>query len=170
MLAVMMLSGCQVTGWRAKLDRDLPAMGHRNWIVIADAAYPRQSAPGIETVVTGAGQLEVLETVLQAVEEAPHVQAIVWVDAELESVAEEDAPGVAEYRAKLKHLLQGANVQSMPHEQIIHKLDADSKTFNVLLLKTDMVLPYTSVFLQLDCGYWDGPREERLRQRLRSGH
>ena len=42
----------------------------------------------------------------------------------------------------------------------------DSKMFNVLLLKTDMVLPYTSVFLQLDCGYWNAEKEQRLRDAL----
>ena len=35
--------------------------------------------------------------------------------------------------------------------------------FNVLLLKTDLVIPYTSVFLQLDCGYWNAEKEARLR-------
>ena len=51
----------------------------------------------------------------------------------------------------------------MPHEDIIAELDKASEMFNVLLLKTDMTLPYTSVFLQLDCGYWNADKEKRLR-------
>src|SRR5665213_988847 len=35
--------------WTMVLDERLPLYGHRNWIVIADSAYPLQSAPGIET-------------------------------------------------------------------------------------------------------------------------
>jgi hypothetical protein len=31
------------TGWQAKLDHDLPLLGHRNWILIVDSAYPLQS-------------------------------------------------------------------------------------------------------------------------------
>lgn len=53
--------GCAGTSdWRGRLKSELPAMGHRNWIVVADAAYPKQTAAGIETVATGAGQIEVL--------------------------------------------------------------------------------------------------------------
>ena len=32
--------------WQTKLKKELPLLGHRNWIVIADSAYPWQTAPG----------------------------------------------------------------------------------------------------------------------------
>jgi D-ribose pyranose/furanose isomerase RbsD len=149
--------------WESKLKAELPQLGHRNWIVVADAAYPKQSAPGITTIFTGGEQLEVLKTVLKAVEGAPHVKAIIMVDSELEHVTEEDAPGVIAYRTALKELMKGAQTKVLPHEQIISKLDEGSKLFNVLLLKTTMTIPYTSVFLELDCGYWNAEKEQRLR-------
>jgi D-ribose pyranose/furanose isomerase RbsD len=163
--AIGLVTGCDGSreGWQVRLDRELPRMGHRNWIVVADSAYPLQSAAGIETVVTGRGQIEVLDHVLKQVADAPHVQAIVLLDAELESVSEEDAPGVSAYRTELKELLKGKQVRVMPHEEIIARLDEAAKMFTILLLKTDMVLPYTSVFLELDCGYWDAEKEKRLR-------
>lgn len=161
------LSGCVSTCWKTRLKQELPAYGHRNWIVVADSAYPKQSAPGIETIATGKGQLEVLECVLKEIEAADHVQAIVLLDAELDSVSTVDAPGVAAYRAQLKTLLEGKQVKVMPHEDIIRELDEGSKLFNVLLLKTDLTIPYTSVFLQLDCGYWNADKEERLRASLK---
>jgi len=34
----------------------------------------------------------------------------------------------------------------MEHEQIISRLDEAGQTFRVLIIKTDMTLPYTSVF------------------------
>jgi D-ribose pyranose/furanose isomerase RbsD len=156
-------SGCSNTAWQGQLDGALAEYGHRNWIVVADSAYPKQSAAGIETIATGKGQIEVLEMVLEAVAEAPHVQAIVMLDAELDSVTEANAPGIAAYRSQLKASLQGKQVKVMPHEDIIAELDKASEMFNVLLLKTDMTLPYTSVFLQLDCGYWNADKEKRLR-------
>ena len=164
-VAAGVICGCAGPGegWRARLDSELPRMGHRNWIVVADSAYPLQSAAGIETVVTGQGQIEVVDHVLKRVAKAPHVQAIVLLDAELDSVPEKDAPGVTAYRKELKKLLEGKQVAAMPHEEIIAKLDEAAKLFNVLLLKTDMVLPYTSVFLELDCGYWGAEKEGRLR-------
>jgi len=52
--------------WRATLDDRLPLLGHRNWIVVADSAYPWQASAGIETIVTvhvglRAARLRVLE-------------------------------------------------------------------------------------------------------------
>jgi len=162
-IMLIMFCGCTSSAWRVKLDSELPVLGHRNWIVVADSAYPRQSASGIETIYTDAGQIEVLEAVLKGVGEAAHVQAIVLIDEEMDCVTEKDAPGIEAYRRQLKTLLKGKVVKVMPHEQIISKLDADAKKFNILLLKTDMVIPYTSVFLQLDCGYWSADKEKRLR-------
>jgi len=166
-LAAMTLFGCGGNTWQSRLNSVLPEYGHRNWIVIADAAYPKQSAPGIETIATGRGQLEVLDIVLHAIADAPHVQAVVMLDAELDSVAEADAPGVTQYRLRLKESLKGKQVKVMPHEEIISELDEGSKMFNVLLLKTDLTIPYTSVFLQLDCGYWNVEKETRLRDAIK---
>jgi hypothetical protein len=165
-IAVGLLCGCGGNGWRARLDGRLAEYGHRNWVAVIDSAYPKQSAADIETVVTGEDHLEVLEVVLDKIEKAPHVQAIVMHDAELASVADSDAPGIADYRNRLKNLLKGRQVKVMPHEQIIARLDESSKMFNVLLLKTDMVLPYTSVFVELDCGYWGPQKEKRLRDAI----
>ncbi len=133
---------------------------------LADSAYPKQSSQGIETVFTGKGQLEVLDAVLDAITDAPHVQVIVMLDAELASVTETDAPGITEYRTMLKESLKGRQVKVMPHEEIISELDTGSKMFNVLLLKTDLTIPYTTVFLQLDCGYWNAEKEKRLRDAI----
>lgn len=159
---VVSVYGCST--WQSRFNEVLPEYGHRNWIVVADSAYPKQSAPGIETIATGRDQLEVLEIVLEAIADAPHVKAIVMLDAELDSVPETDAPGVTAYRAALKNTLEGKQVKVMPHEDIIRELDKGSEMFNVLLLKTDLTLPYTSVFLQLDCGYWTAEKEKSLRQ------
>ncbi|HCK41204.1 MAG: hypothetical protein CMJ72_06640 [Planctomycetaceae bacterium] len=153
--------------WRDRLRQELPALGHRNWIVVADSAYPKQSAPGIETVVTGAQQLDVLKEVLEAIDSASHIRAVVMLDQELDNVDEADAPGISEYRQTLQKLLSNNTTKVMLHEEIISELDEGSKLFNVLLLKTNMTIPYTSVFLQLDCGYWDAESEARLRDALK---
>jgi len=167
-LAAGIICGCAGPGqaWRARLTAELPRMGHRNWIVVADSAYPLQSAAGIETVATGEDQIAVLEHILDQVEQAPHVRPVILLDAELDSVAEADAPGVTSYRTRLKELLGGKQARTLPHEEIIAKLDEGAKLFNVLLLKTDMTLPYTSVFIELDCGYWTAEKEARLREAL----
>src|ERR1700733_11277413 len=44
-----------VSDWKTVLVDRLPLYGHRNWIVIADSAYPAQTASGIETIYSNAG-------------------------------------------------------------------------------------------------------------------
>lgn len=160
------LNGCMTTDWKTELKQQLPIYGHRNWIVVADSAYPKQSSSAIETIYTDKGQLEVLAYVLEQIESAPHVQANVLIDAELDSVTEKDAPGVDAYRKRLNLLLKDRQFKVMPHEEIISKLDKSAKLFNILLLKTDLTIPYTSVFFELECGYWDAEKERRLRNSL----
>jgi len=168
-----LLTGCSTVcptegalSWQKQLEQAVPVYGHRNWIVVADSAYPSQSNPAITTIYTGSTQTEVLAYVLRIIEEAPHIQAVVMTDAELAAVKEEAAPGIEAYRKELEALLEGKQVSAEPHEDIIRKLDEDAKLFNVLLLKTDMTIPYTSVFIRLDCGYWDAEREAQLQDSL----
>jgi hypothetical protein len=33
-----------------------------------------------------------------------------------------------------------------------------------------MLIPYTSVFFELDCGYWNAEAEERLREAIMKAH
>jgi L-fucose mutarotase/ribose pyranase (RbsD/FucU family) len=168
-----LLAGCQTAsspgpGWQEHLARQLPVMGHRNWIVVADSAYPAQTGAGIETVYTGANQLAAVKAVLGALDGAKHVQPVVHLDAELAHVPESLAPGVTAYRNDLNALLKGRRVTALPHEQLIAKLDEAGKVFRVLILKTDLAIPYTSVFLQLDCGYWGPESEKKLRDAIGS--
>ncbi len=49
--------------WTQAFGQQLALMGHRNWIVIADAAYPLQNAPGILTLDTDSDQTAVLTVI-----------------------------------------------------------------------------------------------------------
>jgi L-fucose mutarotase/ribose pyranase (RbsD/FucU family) len=156
-------TGVAAADWRSILRARVPLFGHRNWIVVADAAYPAQSAPGIETVVAGAGMVDVLREVVTVLAAAPHVRPILHADSELAFVAESDAPGVGEFRTKLGDVLKGRAVDVIPHEKILAKLDAAGGMFQVLIIKTELTIPYTSIFIELDCGYWSAEAEGRLR-------
>ena len=156
----------QAHDWQSHLADRLAQYGHRNWIVVADAAYPAQTSPGIETIVVDAELPDVLEVVLYGIGKAKHVSPAILLDAELPLVEERDARGITSYRAKLKKLLGKRETQSLAHEQIIDKLDKAGDKFRVLILKTNTLLPYSSVFMQLDCGYWDASAEKRLREKM----
>ncbi len=154
--------------WEIELSRRLPLFGHRNWIVVADSAYPAQSNPGIETIVTGADHFHVLGKTMEAIAASRHVRANVYTDLELKAVSEADAPGIGNYRQQLTSLLHGAAARELEHEQIIAKLDQSAKVFRILLLKTNLTIPYTSVFFELDCAYWSAASEERMRKSMPS--
>jgi len=134
--------------------------------MVVDSAYPLQTSPGVETIETNAAQLEVVQTVLEAIQHSIQVRPVVYMDAELPFVPEADAPGVSAYRAEAARLLHSYPVESLPHEKIISNIDEAGKTFRVLVLKTNMTIPYTSVFIRLDCKYWSADQEKRLRMKM----
>jgi L-fucose mutarotase/ribose pyranase (RbsD/FucU family) len=156
----------KVLDWERRLGDTLSLFGHRNWIVVADAAYPAQSNAGIETICMGADQIHVLRRVTDAIAAARHIRANIYLDCDLQFVSESDAPGVASYRRELELLMANAVVNRLPHEQIIAKLDQSAQVFRVLILKTELTIPYTSVFFELDCGYWSREAEKRLREAM----
>lgn len=153
--------------WREELKQQLPLLGHRNWILVVDAAYPLQSKPAIKTLVTGEDQLEVVKEVLDAVEKASHVYSEIYLDKELDYVPEGEAAGIEAYRANLYKLIQGKNTTKVLHDELITDIDEAAKLFNVLVLKTKLTIPYTSVFIRLDCGYWGAEQEEKLRELMK---
>ena len=155
--------------WQTRLGQILPLLGHRNWIMIVDSAYPLQSSAGVETLETNSDQLKVVSTVLSAIDNSIHVRPVVYMDAELPFVPEKDAPGVTAYREGIKTALAGHKITTLPHEQIIAKADEVGKTFHIVVLKTTMALPYTSVFLQLNAKYWSDDAEARMRKAMSSG-
>jgi hypothetical protein len=165
LLCTMVCLGAD-SNWQKILAERIPAYGHRNWIVVADSAYPAQAKEGIETVVANADQLQVLEAVMAALGKSKHVAPIIYTDQELKYLDDAQAPGVEAYRGRLAAIFKDKTVESLPHERIIEKLDAVSQTFRVLIVKTTMTVPYTSVFLQLDCAYWGPDAEKGLRAKM----
>ena len=155
-------------GWEEILKNRLQLYGHRNWLVIADSAYPAQSRQGIETILSNEDQVTVLAKTISILHECKHVTPNIYTDEELSFVSEKDAPGITSYREQLGNLCNGYEVSALMHEEIISRLDQAGEMFQILLVKTNMRIPYTSVFFELDCGYWNAQAEERLRTAMRS--
>jgi hypothetical protein len=153
--------------WEEILKDRLQLYGHRNWLVVADSAYPAQSRQGIETIVADEQQTTAVGRTLGILRACMHLKATVYMDEELRFVPEEDAPGISSYREELASLLRGFDVFALPHEQIISRLDRVADKFRVLVVKTNMRIPYTSVFFELECGYWNTLAEKRLRAAMR---
>ncbi len=149
--------------WEATLLAELPSLGHRNWVVVADAAFPLQISPGMEVVVSNEDHFAVLEKVLKALGQTKHVRAKVYLDKELDYVPEALAPGMDACRKRLKDMLAGLDAKPVLHEELIARMDQVAKTFKILMIKTNLTLPYTTVFMELDCGYWGPDAEAKMR-------
>ncbi len=152
------------------LEKTLPELGHRNWIVVADAAYPAQVGAGVEVVYVGGDLLTHAKEVLEAVDAAPHVRAKVYVDAELQALDDGLAPGVTEFRQGLRRLVgsRAGGVTPVLHGDLLETLGEAGQSYRVIVLKTDKTVPYTSVFINLDCGYWSDEQEAKLRKKMKA--
>ncbi|MEN6561494.1 MAG: hypothetical protein ABFD52_12030 [Acidobacteriota bacterium] len=136
-------------------------------LLVADSAFPLQISPGIETIVTGDDHFAVLDKVLKAVDGARHVRQKIWLDKEPAYVTEDLAPGADETKRRLDRMLDGRGAQPILREDLIAKLDQAGRTFKIIMVKTTVAVPYTTVFLELDCGYWPAANEAKMRERMK---
>lgn len=171
-VAVMCLFSCKMenkpvaaittNNWQLQLDSVLPLMGHRNWIIIADKAFPLQSAPGMVYINTDAMLPEVADYTLRQLNSSTHVSPILYLDKELSFV-----PGAAGYRDSLQAIFKGQQVQTLLHDSVFAKMDKTAGLFKVVVLKTNTTLAYSSVFINLDCKYWGAEKEQQLRAAMK---
>jgi hypothetical protein len=154
--------------WQSHLKDELSLMGHRNWILIVDSAYPEQVGAGIETVETNADQLDVVRRVLTMIRASVHVRPVIFMDAELPFVPDRKAPGISVYRAQIASALHDYEVHSRLHQSLIDQVAKDGALYHVLILKSQLAVPYTSVFIHLDCKYWSAEDERDLRTAMSS--
>lgn len=105
-------------------------------------------------------RVAVFRHLLRSISREPHVKEVIYLDHELAFLQEGDARGISSLRTESGELIGGAYLE-LPHEEIIFKLEQASRTFDVLVLKTDITIPYTSVFIELRCRYWSEDAESR---------
>ena len=150
--------------WKEQLNDELPLLGHRNWILVVDKAFPAQTASGIKVINTGESLQDVLRFTLQKIDRSLHVKPIIYTDKELEYITPAMVGYIGNYKKELLKTLNGTEPQTLLHDSVFVKIDKASKLLRVVVLKTEEVIPYSSVFLQLDCKYWSAEQERALRE------
>lgn len=153
------------TAWQQTFSEKLPLMGHRNWIVITDMAYPLQTKEGIITLFAEEPYEEVLDYVVKELQKAPHIYAHAYRDAEFNFLKEDLCPGIEEFKQKTNKILSASkdSVVYEKHENLIAKLNDTGKLFQIVIIKTNLTKPYTSLFFELDCKYWDTEKQKQLK-------
>ncbi len=154
-------------GWKEQLNDELPLLGHRNWILVVDKAFPAQTASGIKVINTGESLQDVLQFTLQKIDRSLHVKPIIYTDKELAYITPAMVSYIDNYKKQLQKTLNGIEPLTLLHDSVFVKIDKAAKLFKVIVLKTEETIPYSSVFLQLDCKYWSPLQEQELRELMK---
>lgn len=161
--------GCVNQGgqdWQGAVVRQASQLGYRNWIVISEASFPAHSRQGVRQVNSTASIPETLDHVLKTLEQTENVRPQIYVTRELRSVENDFAPGIDDFRKKLEGAMHGHETTELDQQSLLTLMEDASRSFDVLVIRTPTALPYTSVFLELQPGYWDVDSETRLRDRI----
>jgi L-fucose mutarotase/ribose pyranase (RbsD/FucU family) len=153
--------------WRRTVREQAGLLGHGNWVVVAEASFPAHSRKGVIQTAVPVEVPDALDQVLRSLELTEHVRPRIFLANELGHVGNEYAPGIGGYRAQLEFSLHGHEVTRVDHKTLLTLLEDAKQTFNVLVVRTQTALPYSSVFIELQHGYWDGESESRLREKMR---
>lgn len=168
--AAALLPGCASFGpqspWQVAVDNQAAQLGYRNWIVIAEASFPAHSRPGVRQVAAPVEIPEAVDYVLHALEQTENVRPRVYLTRELRSVENDFAPGIDEMRRRIKDSLHGHEATELDQNSLLTLLEDANRSFDVLVIRTQSALPYSSVFMELQPGYWDESSESRLRERI----
>lgn len=169
-LAAVLWSGCTFGGsgndWRGALATQTSQLGSRNWIVISEASFPAQARQGVRQIVANEEIPAVLDDVLRTLEQTEHVRPQIYVNRELRAVENDYAPGIDDFRQKLQSSLHAHETTELEQQSLFTLLQDATKSYQVLVIRTTTALPYTTIYLELQPGYWDGEAEQHLRERI----
>ena len=162
--------GCGLThhdnAWKIAVAKQAGQLGYRNWIVIAEASLPAQNRVGSHQVSADVDIPEVLDYVLKTLEQTQHVRPQLYLTRELRSLDNGFTPGIDEHRHRVNQALRARETTEIEQQSLLTLLEDANRSFDVLVIRTPTALPYTSVFLELQPGYWDAESESRLRERI----
>ncbi len=152
--------------WKVAVANQVAQLGYRNWIVIAEASFPAQNRAGIRQVTTNAEIPEALDYVLRTLEQTQHVRPQLYLTRELRALENNYTPGIDEHRKRVQTALRSRETTEIEQQSLLTLLEDANRSFDVLVVRTPTALPYSSVFIELQPGYWDAESETRLRERI----
>ncbi len=117
LIALVLITGCNPPvreslsknepAWQEEFNKMLPFLGHRNWVLVVDKAFPLQNSPGITMINTGEKLIPVLQFVISRINESTHVQPVFYNDAELKYLVPEQVPALESIRNSIGQVLGG---------------------------------------------------------------
>ena len=153
--------------WVNALQNEVSALGANNWIVISESAYPTPNHTGLRVIVADAGLPEVVSEVMEAIESEGHIWPKIYTIREFDHLSEDYAPEVEKFKASREAAFAARKKQVLTKRSLDTLLESAMKDYRVLLVKSSSAFPYSSVFMELDSGYWNGTSEDALRKKMR---
>jgi len=137
--------------WKSALTETLPLMGHRNWIIIADAAFPLQSADGIKTIYCNDHQLNVVKAVMMQLKNSKHIKPGIFTDRELDFVTENQSAGVTGGNPQMIETIAKAAIATGADGLFIetHPNPAMAKSDGANMLKLDLLAPLLEKLIRI---------------------
>ncbi len=169
----LLLQGCAMfehrqSPWKAAVHRHTSQLGFRNWIIIAEASFPALGRTGVMQVPANVEIPEALDYVLKDIDQSQHVKPSIFFTRESQVIDNDSAPGIDLLRQKVRQSIQEMATTTMEQDSLLTVLQDINRSFDVLIIRTNTTLPYSSIFIELQPGYWDAESEDKLRQRMQT--
>lgn len=171
LLFLLLANGCTSmlpeshSQWSKSLNAEIAELGAYNWILVTEAAYPAPGRPAAHSLLSPYKSPRTLELTLQSIDDSGHTSPRIYLTKELERIKEVYAPGMNEHRENLLNSLHGRTTQSLPSQSLESLLRTSKNGNRVLVIKSQTALPYTSIYIELESGYWSGESETALRKK-----
>ena len=155
-----------IPSWLSNVDQEVHKLGSFNWVIVADPSFPALSRSGIVTVTTPVSTPEALHGVLQSIDSHSHVRPRIHLTREASALVEDETPGINQFIAARDHVIDSRETITLTNNALNLLITDARKNYRILVIKTTTNLPYTSIFMELESGYWDGESETALRKRM----
>ncbi|PQJ29613.1 hypothetical protein [Rubritalea profundi] len=153
--------------WTQQLESEIAELGAYNWILVTESAYPAPGRPEAHTVTSPYKLPQTLDYVLQTIESSGHIRPRIYLTLEFDELSDSYAPGIENHRVQLTKSLNERATQSLSARSLESTLRCSKNGNRILVVKSQTALPYTSIYIELESGYWDGESETALRNKER---
>lgn len=152
--------------WIKNLEREVSELGAENWILVTDHAYPIPQSAEAHVVLADAKLDVALAAVFEAVESEGHIWPRLYTLREFDFLEKDYAPGVASLRELRTAVIAERKLQVIPQSTVDLLLEEVIPNKRILIVKSTSAYPYSSVFMELDSGYWNARSEDALRKKM----
>lgn len=154
--------------WQQQIANALPIFGSGNWVIIASTDFPLLSVNGVETIRVPDGLAAAVNSMEGIFQMSSRIRPTFHLASELDFAAKQNDDAKA-YMDELAKILPETGVTKMPAADILQTIIDTAVMKRILVLKTDSMIPYGSVAIELAPGFWSPEQEQALRDAMKAG-